>query len=114
MPAKNRKGAQTHRTARSDEALRRELTGRPAPTFTARSSAAVEARAMTREEIAAIRSRLGLSQPLFAQALNVSAETVRAWEQGKRLPDGASVRLLEIVTKHPNVLLDGIRRRVQE
>jgi DNA-binding transcriptional regulator YiaG len=27
---------------------------------------------------------MALSQPVFAAALNVSPETVRAWEQGKR------------------------------
>src|SRR3972149_3763306 len=40
-----------------------------------------------------LRESLGLSQPLFARALNVSVGTIRAWEQGARIPDG-SARLL--------------------
>lgn len=93
------------------EEQRRRLTGRQSEVLTARSSAAERVPELTRESIAELRSRLGLSQPVFAQALNVSAETVRAWEQGKRLPDGAAARLLELVGKHPRLLLDGIRRR---
>ena len=54
--------------------------------------------------IRAIRERTGLSQPLFAGALNVSPATIRAWEQGARVPDGASARLLEIADRHPEVL----------
>jgi putative transcriptional regulator len=61
--------------------------------------------------IKAIRGRMALSQPVFAAALNVSPETVRAWEQGKREPDGASLRLLEVAEEHPQVFLEKIRRR---
>ena len=52
-----------------------------------------------------LRESLGLSQPLFARALNVSVGTVRAWEQGARIPDGSSRRLLEVVEHDPNVIL---------
>src|ERR1035437_9966127 len=51
-----------------------------------------------------LRESLGLSQPLFARALNVSVGTVRAWEQGARIPDGSSRRLLEVVEHDPNVI----------
>jgi putative transcriptional regulator len=52
-----------------------------------------------------------LSQPVFAAALNVSAETIRAWEQGKREPDGPTLRLLEVAEQHPEVFLDKLRKR---
>ena len=58
-----------------------------------------------------IRGHLALSQPVFAAALNVSAETIRAWEQGKREPDGPTLRLLEIAERHPEVLLEKVRAR---
>jgi putative transcriptional regulator len=61
--------------------------------------------------IARLRTRLKLSQPVFAQALNVSAETVRAWEQEKRTPDGAALRLLQVAERHPEVVLENVRRR---
>jgi DNA-binding transcriptional regulator YiaG len=40
-----------------------------------------------------------MSQPIFASLLNVKVATVRAWEQGQRVPDGAAARLLEILAR---------------
>ena len=42
---------------------------------------------------------------LFARFLNVSANTVRSWEQGTRRPRGADLKLLSIAKKNPQVLL---------
>ncbi len=56
------------------------------------------------EDIRAIRKRLGLSQELFAETLNVSLSAVRAWEQGQRSPDGAARRLLELADHSPLAL----------
>jgi len=50
-----------------------------------------------------VRERLNMSQAVFARSLNASDATVRAWEQGKRLPDGPSRRLLELAEKQPAV-----------
>ncbi len=61
------------------------------------------------DRIKGIRSRMGLSQALFAAALNVSPETIRAWEQDKRAPDGATLRLLELADDHPEVFLDKVK-----
>lgn len=65
----------------------------------------------TGARIARLRARLKLSQPVFAKALNVSPETVRSWEQEKRAPDGAALRLLEVTERHPEVILERIARR---
>jgi putative transcriptional regulator len=54
--------------------------------------------------IRAIRTKLRMSQRLFASALNVSDRTVQAWERGARQPDGSALRLLEIADEHPEVL----------
>lgn len=56
------------------------------------------------------RDRLGFSQAVFARALNVSAATVRSWEQGQRAPDGAAVRLLEMTVEHPELFRAKLRR----
>jgi putative transcriptional regulator len=56
-----------------------------------------------------LRERLGLSQPVFAKALNVSIGTVRGWEQGLRTPDGPSRRLLEVAERHPNAILGSVK-----
>lgn len=63
------------------------------------------------ERIREIREEMGLSQPVFAAALNVSTETVRAWEQGKREPHGATLRLLEVAEEHPDILLKNVQAR---
>ena len=56
-----------------------------------------------------LRENLGLSQAVFASALNVSVGTVRAWEQGARIPDGASRRLLEVAERDPKAILRAVR-----
>lgn len=61
-------------------------------------------------QIRRLREVLGLSQPVFAQALNVSVGTVRSWEQGLRSPDGPSRRLLELTERHPRMILETVRR----
>lgn len=52
-----------------------------------------------------IRSRLGLSQAEFSRRINVSLETVRNWEQGKRCPSGAAQALLKVLDKAPEAAL---------
>jgi putative transcriptional regulator len=69
----------------------------------------VEARGYKGKQVKRIRGNLKLSQPVFAQLLNVSPETIKAWEQGKRVPDGAALRLLEVAEDHPEVLLPKLR-----
>jgi putative transcriptional regulator len=61
--------------------------------------------------VRAVRQRLGLSQPVFARALNVSLGTVRGWEQGARVPDGPSRRLLQIAEEHPEAVLASLAVR---
>lgn len=78
---------------------------------TARESSVAAAPEYPHLRVSRLRARLKLSQPLFAQALNVSAETVRAWEQGKRRPDGAALRLLQLTEKRPSLLLEMVKER---
>lgn len=63
------------------------------------------------KRVRAVRQRLGLSQPVFAQALNVSLGTVRGWEQGARVPDGPSRRLLQVAEEHPEAVLASLSAR---
>lgn len=60
------------------------------------------------ERVQAMRRQMALSQRLFARTLNVSLQTVRAWEQGTRQPDGASRRLLELAEEHPDLLVSKV------
>jgi putative transcriptional regulator len=53
-----------------------------------------------------VRGRLGLSQEAFARLLCISVKTLQNWEQGRREPTGAAMRLLQVADKHPEVLLE--------
>lgn len=52
-----------------------------------------------------VRKRLGLSQADFSRRIDVSLETIRNWEQGKRCPTGAAKALLKILDKAPEAAL---------
>jgi putative transcriptional regulator len=56
--------------------------------------------------IAAVRQKLGLSQPKFAQLLGISVRTLHHWEQGTRTPSGAARVLLRVAARHPEVVLE--------
>jgi len=56
-------------------------------------------------EIRSLRESLNASQTLFARLLNVSSNAVESWEQGLREPRQATLKLLHIVRKNPDVLL---------
>ena len=53
----------------------------------------------TAKDIKKIRKSGEYSQGIFAKVLNVSIKTVQSWESGKRNPNHAALRLLEIVDK---------------
>ena len=51
------------------------------------------------DEIRAIREREHVSQPVFARYLNVSKSSVSQWEIGEKKPDGAALKLLDLVRR---------------
>ncbi len=60
-------------------------------------------------EVAAARLKTGLSQILFAQALQISPRTLQEWEQGRREPSGAAKALIQIAFRHPEVIREGLQ-----
>lgn len=52
-------------------------------------------------DVAAVRDLVGASQPVFAALLGVSANTVRAWEQGVNAPSGMAARFLAEIRRDP-------------
>jgi putative transcriptional regulator len=60
---------------------------------------------MKPNDIRALRESLNASQALFARLLNVSANAVESWEQGVREPRQATLKLLHVARKNPDVLL---------
>ena len=55
------------------------------------------------------REKTGLSQPAFAALMGVSLRTLQSWEQGRRKPTGPASLLLQVATRHPEVLLNSLR-----
>ena len=49
-----------------------------------------------------VRSRCGLTQTAFAEKIEVPVETVRNWEQGKRVPRGPARALLKLIATAPD------------
>nr|WP_271274632.1 DNA-binding transcriptional regulator [Aliamphritea hakodatensis] len=48
-------------------------------------------------QIREIRTRVQVSQGVFAAYLNTSKSTVQKWEQGAKKPNGPSLKLLNLV-----------------
>jgi putative transcriptional regulator len=53
-------------------------------------------------EVRATRALVGVSQPIFARMLGVSAALVRSWECGQRKPAAIARRLLDLIRANPS------------
>ena len=62
-------------------------------------------KALTPGQIRAIRQSFNVSQAGFARIINVSVNAVESWEQGVRRPREATLKLLAVADKHPEVVL---------
>jgi DNA-binding transcriptional regulator YiaG len=76
----------------------------PPPPLTARTAIVAEPPVYDAERVRQVRRRLNVSQAVFAKLLNVGLATVRCWEQGTRVPDGAARRLLAIAELYPSLI----------
>jgi putative transcriptional regulator len=52
-------------------------------------------------EIKAIRASVRMSQAVFARSFQLSLDTIKGWEQGKRKPDAAAVNYLRMIQADP-------------
>ncbi|PHV05154.1 transcriptional regulator [Janthinobacterium sp. BJB412] len=59
---------------------------------------------MTATEVAQLRSRLNLSQQVFARRLRTEVRTIANWEQGVSRPNAQASILLRLVSKYPDLL----------
>ena len=60
---------------------------------------------LTPSQIRAIRHSFNVSQAGFARIINVSVNAVESWEQGVRRPREATLKLLSVAHRHPEILL---------
>jgi len=59
-------------------------------------------------DVRAIRTRLGLSRPAFAERFGLAVAAVRDWEQGLRRPDPAARVLLLVISRSPEVVAEAV------
>ena len=52
-------------------------------------------------EIKAIRVSVKMSQAVFARSFQLSLDTIKGWEQGKRKPDAAAANYLRMIQADP-------------
>ena len=52
-------------------------------------------------EIKAIRANTKMSQAVFARSFQLSLDTIKGWEQGKRKPDAAAANYLRMIQADP-------------
>jgi len=63
---------------------------------------------MSPEEIRAIRAGVRMSRAMFAHKFQLSIETVKGWEHGKRKPDAAAANFLRLIKADPQFVLDAL------
>ncbi len=79
-----------------------------APVTASVASAGMEALPAVRE----LRRRARLTQLEFASRLGVPVETIRNWEQGKRMPRGPARALLAVIAHAPETVFAALATSV--
>ncbi|MGH7102639.1 MAG: helix-turn-helix domain-containing protein [Acetobacteraceae bacterium] len=59
-------------------------------------------------DVRAIRERLGLTRPAFAERFGLAVAAVRDWEQGLRRPDPAARVLLLVISRSPDIVAKAV------
>jgi putative transcriptional regulator len=59
--------------------------------------------------VKAIRGRLGLTQQQFAVRFGFSINTLRHWEQGRRVPEGPTRAYLTVIDREPKAVEKALR-----
>ena len=61
-------------------------------------------------EVRDLRRRARLTQQQFAARLGVPVETIRNWEQGKRIPRGPARALLAVIAHAPETVFAALAK----
>lgn len=56
---------------------------------------------LTPADIKAVRASAKMSQAVFARSFQLSLDTIKGWEQGKRKPDAAAANFLRLIQADP-------------
>jgi putative transcriptional regulator len=68
------------------------------------------AEAETLPTVRDLRRRVRLTQLEFASRLGVPVETIRNWEQGKRMPRGPARALLAVIAHAPDTVFSALAK----
>ena len=60
-------------------------------------------------QVARIRKKMACSQSVLADLLNVSPKTVQSWEHNLSRPSGPALRLLQMIQRNPESLIQVAR-----
>lgn len=60
-------------------------------------------------DVKAIRTRLKMSQEEFAGRFGFSINTLRHWEQGRRVPEGPTRAYLLVIDRNPKAVQKALR-----
>ena len=74
------------------------------------SSAAAPEQTASSPGVRDLRRRARLTQQEFAERLGVPVETIRNWEQGKRMPRGPARALLAVIAHAPDTVFAALAR----
>ncbi len=68
--------------------------------------AVADLKEMSAEDIKKLRLSLRLSSGMFASVMGVSEKTVEAWESGTNRPAGSSLRIMNMLSIYPDILVE--------
>ena len=60
-------------------------------------------------DVKAIRAKLALTQEAFASRFGFSVNTLRHWEQGRRIPEGPTRAYLLVIARDPKAVERALR-----
>ena len=60
-------------------------------------------------DVKRIRAKLGMTQAQFAQAFGFSVDTLRHWEQGRRMPDSPARAYLKVIDHAPKAVAKALK-----
>lgn len=63
-------------------------------------------------DVKTIRAKTGLTQEKFAETYGLSLSTLKKWETGIRVPDGAAKAYLTVIAQRPKVVMEALRNAI--
>jgi putative transcriptional regulator len=88
----------------------REFPLAPTVPLAAPATTSVAPDMVTPPAVRDLRRRARLTQQEFAARLGVPVETIRNWEQGKRMPRGPARALLAVIARAPDTVFAALAK----